>query len=122
MKNLITMTDFVFYIDNNREFARNYDRILTYAKLLKQPLALWMFVPCELVGEEFANWQPMEIPREYKTSFSKYEKYKEAKEKCLFVWQEGFDYKAICEMFTDLEDIIHFDFKLTKTAIKQIGL
>lgn len=30
----------------------------------KQPLALWMFVPCQLVGNEFANWQPMEEPKE----------------------------------------------------------
>ena len=83
----------------------------------KQPLELWMFVPCSVDGDV--------IPEPYNDEqhvIIQHLEYAEAKEKILFVWQDGFDYKGICEMFIDLEDIIDFDFELTQTAIKQLGL
>jgi len=47
---LISMTDFV--LESNKKIAQSHSRvdcgnlIFNYAKFLKQPLELWMFVPC----------------------------------------------------------------------------
>lgn len=106
MKNLMSMVDFL------PEHP--------YSKFLKQPLELWMFVPCELVD---GVWEVLEEPDcNLDIRMDELKKYRQAKERCLFVWQKGFDYKIICEMFNDLEDIILFEFELTENAQKQIGL
>ena len=62
---LISMTAFVLE-DEKKTTWNSYNLIVAYAKFLKQPLELWMFTPCELVGNEFANWQPMQEPNEKK--------------------------------------------------------
>jgi len=55
MKNLISMTDFV--LEQEREFDRARvgfneftNNVCNYAKFLKQPLELWMFVHCDEDG------------------------------------------------------------------------
>jgi len=130
MKNLIGMTDFVLdqekIVDNSgdyRIFKKAFNLCEKYAKFLKQPLELWMFVPCD----EDGNVLKKTIIEKYQfgeNEIGSYEipslEYEQAKERCLFVWQKGFDYKVICEMFKDLEDIILFEFELTETAQKQI--
>ena len=149
MKNLISMTDFVLKESANekRKSVDNQNVIFRYALFFKQPLELWMFVPCELVGNEFANWQPMEMPRKYKDSFEYYDKYQQAKERCLFdgfsdikelpqysnyisdgmqavfyVSKNGSVYNKISGMKT-IEDLTNkTPIFLTKTALKQIGL
>ena len=117
------MTDFVLeqkkvlITYKNHDKGALFERCENYANFLKKPLELWMFVPCSVDGDV--------IPEPYNDEqhvIIQHLEYAEAKEKILFVWQDGFDYKGICEMFIDLEDIIDFDFELTQTAIKQLGL
>jgi len=92
MNKLIKMTDFVFYIDNNREFARNYDKILAYAKFLKQPLELWMFT-------------------NKKKSLFIYDPFFES------FTQLDMDNQTIEDLLSD-----DFDYFLNETAQKQLGL
>lgn len=50
---LISMTDFVlkFGKETNRDnYEKAYDKISSYARFLKQPLTLGMFVPCDSDG------------------------------------------------------------------------
>ncbi|MVW92442.1 hypothetical protein FCL53_10745 [Elizabethkingia meningoseptica] len=59
---LIPMTDFVLSILNNtspNNFVKGVENIRAYAEFLKQPLALWMFVPCDEDGK------PLEEPKNY---------------------------------------------------------
>ncbi|MCT3642303.1 hypothetical protein HZR07_17040 [Elizabethkingia anophelis] len=59
---LIPMTDFVLSILNNtspNNFVKGVESIRAYAEFLKQPLALWMFVPCDEGGD------PMEYPKDF---------------------------------------------------------
>ncbi len=124
---LISMTDFV--LEQDITLIESKFRILYYAKFLKQPLELWMFVPC--VDNEVFNY----------SKHGNKEQYQEAKERCFF---EGFECKEIYEwgflkiwfddfeVYIDLikkdtiEDLltysVDFDLELTQTAIKQLGL
>ena len=137
MKKIISMTDFVLEqnkeVKSQTEQSRAFYHCYNYANFLKQPLELWMFVPCDedmnVLEEPVQNntkydiWiSNDEVDCDYRLYDDDCLGYQQAKERCLFVWVEGFDYEGICEMFTDLENIIDFDFKLTQTAIKQIGL
>lgn len=48
---LIPMTDFVLEQSNNFDgFIECFERCERYASFLKQPLALWMFIPCDEDG------------------------------------------------------------------------
>ena len=61
---LISMVDFVIKESTNKEVSKNfsgfsdivnnkrlsYDNILKYANFLKQPLEIWMFIPCDSNG------------------------------------------------------------------------
>jgi hypothetical protein len=127
---LISMTDFVLE-QNNFKVFRN-QQILNYANFLKQPLELWMFVPCLLTGGKNVV---LEEPTRY--SNDEYDTielqlYNEAKERCLF---EGFELNSGIiimpnKQYLDksrlknkaIEDIINQNFILTQTAIKQLGL
>lgn len=118
MERLISMRDFVLEQNNYRQ--QRFSQIVDYAMFLKQPLELWMFVPCDEDGNVLENkFYPSSMSFSNDANIYR-EKYQQAKERCLFVWQKGFDYKVICEMFKDLEDIILFEFELTQTAKKQI--
>lgn len=122
---LISMRDFVLE-QYEIKFQFRYkakqtsNRIENYAIFLKQPLELWMFVPCDEDGNVMEVPQPTEGDECNWNYQARFNEYQQAKERCLFVWQKGFDYKVICEMFKDLEDIILFEFELTETAQKQI--
>ena len=95
---LISMTD---YLPEN-----------PYSKFLKQPLELWMFVPCDdngnvlkepIINDSIKIWT-----------------YQQAKERCLF---EGFEnIEKIAIKFKTIEDVIFLHPTLTKTAIKHLGL
>lgn len=172
---LISMTDFVFMLRNRTtselckdfpnvfrlpEWNGNQDDMVKkmlaidaiqwkltgeYAKFLKRPLKLEMFVPCDENG--IVIERPIDIyykpdfgcqkyPQEsYEEDLRKYEK---AKEKVLF---EGFEFKEETEnLFYLLEDGVYiytlnkkrnrtiedsiavYNLKLTESAIKQIGL
>lgn len=133
---LLSMTDFV--LEQNKEFkpTRTYKEIaLNYANFLKQPLELWMFVPCKLVD---GVWVILEKPKETSEGIEAYDfdcqEYLQAKERRLF---EGFrienfmltnDVIGIGQaltLYSDIESLIYDfdgDIELTQTAIKQIGV
>jgi hypothetical protein len=86
MENLISMTDFVLEVEKNsytktekyniiewQTKCDSFDKIINYAKFLKQPLELWMFVPCD--SEDNVLEEPIS---------HQLETYEKAKERCLF--------------------------------------
>ena len=145
MKKLISMTDFV--LDQEKEF--NYGAVgwkeytnntINYAKFLKQPLELWMFVPCDDNGnvlEEKSIFNTTD--EEYIFYSDDFDKYQQAKERCLFEgFKEGiwggyatFKYNIegeclevdneFCQNKT-IEELIKYNLQISQTAIKQIGL
>lgn len=137
---LISMTDFVFLMRENKD-KDNIRRFWTcekYAKFLKQPLELWMFVPCDEEGNIL-----LDTCKQCNDNCKCLDriKYQQAKERCLF---EGFrlegkylrlkdylfaistDMKSNIEDFGDIEKLIYHylssDIELTQTAIKQLVL
>lgn len=156
MKKLISMTDFVLEqseILHKEQKNRNFNlgmldfatNSIKYARFLKQPLELWMFVPCKLVGNEFANWQPMQEPESLKGYYETNsegmkqesilrQEYQQAKERCLFKiysFEEECDdfwYFAINELTLigidkvgTIEDLVKYNLQLTQAAQKQLG-
>ena len=141
MKKLISMTDFV--LEQKETYTLDYPQIMwyqyeitklnkirNYANLLKQPLELWMFVPCDDNG----NIKKEPLKRDYNTvniNNSYFKEYQQAKERCLF---EGFVIKdcllinkkniIVINYLSDktIEHIVNNEIELTETAIKQIGL
>ena len=73
MKNLISMVD---YLPDH-----------PYSKFLKQPLELWMFVPCDEKNDPIyeRHYSYFDNENEYENYLKEFEK---AKERCLF---EGFE-------------------------------
>lgn len=128
--NLISMTEFVineWSIDLTTESRK---RIYNYAKFLKQPLTLGMFVPCDEKGNVM-NTNSIYDPRS-KTGKYYPEEIEEAENKVLF---EGFaligntldNINGNCFFKNYLkgrtvEDLLRMNLTLTKSAIKLIGL
>jgi len=147
MKNLISMTDFVLE-QKDSYYNQRFFKIENYANFLKQPLELWMFVPCDddgnILEEPKHNWTL--------GLWARQKEYQQAKERCLF---EGFEVKR--EFWADnafvdyiqigndrddrlfksnngnnwylvneydlriIEDLVKCNLQLTKTAEKLIG-
>jgi len=127
---LISMTDFVLKQNKILNKYINYDKgflfeiIIHYANFLKQPLELWMFVPCD---EEGNILEEPKIENYLKscqgTFFEDLKKYQQAKERCLFKNEFNdlhniFLLNDIC----NIESLIKYNLELTKTAEKLIGL
>ena len=130
MENLISMTDFVLEQSSILRHSgdsfniKKYDYIIKseyYAKFLKQPLELWMFVPCDKEGNVLEKRAPLIGMYDLKTI-----KYQESKERCLF---KGFtydglqyiDYQNYCINVLTLpkltvENLIKYNLTLTETA------
>lgn len=100
-----------------------------YAKFLKQPLTLGMFVPCDENGKVL---EEPENPKKSPEHMRKYDSYVKAKERVLF---EGFYLEHNSVMtpqggYLDVgnlkqktvETIVGANLTLTQSAIKQIGL
>ena len=93
---LISMTDFVLHQYSNNYHANTPTRILNYARFLKQPLKLEMFVPCDEDGNvlnEPKDWKTYESGGSAFMNIDEIlpcQDYKKAKEKVLF---EGFEAK-----------------------------
>ena len=113
------MTDFVIeqinevMLDGTGTFC---DRVGNYAKFLKQPLTLGMFIPCDEDGNV------LEKPHEewelsYWDFSTKQGKYLKAKERVLF---EGAVVNA--SLGFNVEHLVGQDINLTQSAIKQLGL
>lgn len=144
MKKLTSIAEHSDWLDkspymNNRKWELHRQRV----DFGKQPLALWMFVPCELVD---GVWVVLKEPN---TENEKYrmivgeekenildlhsfdcdvEEYQQAKERCLF---EGFEmdnsfvthkshnsffYPISCLHEQTIEDLVKYNLELTKTA------
>jgi len=128
MKKLISMTDFIISETNKSNGNKSMlcNKFVHYTNFLKQPLELWMFVPCELID---GVWVVLEEPDGYNlwifgivSDMPEYLEYQQAKKRCLF---EGFSEKdARFSLFANetIEDLIEYNLQLTKTAEKQIGL
>lgn len=121
MKHLISMTDFVLeQIEINSFDEDKMSKIWKYAKFLKQPLELWMFVPCKLVD---GAWRALERlnggMREQDER--RHKEYQQAKERCLFDWVEIDGAKHHIKMGRNVEYLANFGMiKLTITALKQL--
>lgn len=141
---LIPMTDFVLEQVVKMESKEiTYLRIFNYAKFLKQPLTLGMFVPCDENGNILEN----PFKENGRPARGIYEKYQKAKEKVLF---KGFYYQSnFSQKQNELYEYVRnehphvfsferikngtveslltgykkeFLIELTESAIKQIGL
>jgi len=154
MEKLIPMTDFVLkqgcigmevqsISHQHSDRTRRFYLIQSYAKFLKQPLKLEMFVPCDEDGNvlekplesDYDNYDLIEGGNvvDYEQFGGACENYNKAKEKVLFEGCSMFDkinisfgngYLLNSNHLNELkiEDLIKLNLTLTKTALKQIGL
>lgn len=141
MKNLVSMVDFVFEQQKNHLSLRDFN-ITNYANFLKQPLELWMFIPCDEDGsvlekpEMVYNVDVFGVYNGLFQNKNEYIKqYQKAKERCLF---EGFEvgfrisekkvFSAGDLIFDEeetIENLLQYKnktFILTASALKHIGL
>lgn len=131
MKNLIGMVDFVLNQGETSTFDADQgdwyfkeqsklDKIRSYANFLKQPLELWMFVPCKLVD---GVWVVLEEKKPFQDNYFEFQ---QAKERCLF---EGFGVRNgnwlsngnidIDEEFCQglsIESLVKYNLELTQKA------
>lgn len=126
--NLIPMTDFVDEIDNlvPRQTEQDFDAwiykqftiVKNYAKFLRQPLTLSMFVPCDENGNVLND--PGLIPG------YELERYRKAKEKVLFIFPFTIDISTIKHHIGQERTVEYFakfyNAQLTESAIKKFGL
>ena len=150
---LISMTDFVLEKQmSDKTIMNRFTQISNYANFLKQPLELWMFLPCDEEGnvleeplqEHYTDCNDEQNAKDWLYNL---EKYQQAKKICLF---EGFEYvnedfihKTIHYFikkenskimfnfnnewrfypeFKTIEDLLKHSPILTPTAIKQLGI
>jgi hypothetical protein len=147
MKKLISMCDFILEQNNlnKGQYSGNraqdklielYSNIYNYAKFLKQPLELRMFIPCDENSDQITqrHYQYFDNDDEYNGYLNQYQ---QAKERCLF---EGFEFQRETNNYyfliynsrytftlnkkakSTIEDLINKDLQLTPTALKQIEL
>lgn len=121
---LISMTDFVLEQSDNAPIIKKdmvndilISRFLKYAQLLKQPLKLEMFVPCDDNG----NVLKYPVKDGIIESHESLKKYEQAKEKVLFDWFN--DIEAINYHISRNRTIEYLSkfgsIELTQNAIKQ---
>ena len=121
---LVSMTDFVLNQDHlvqtaQKDHGSAYGAIFKYAKFLKQPLELWMFVPCDKNGVVLKkpNLEEAQYDAYYyrdgvfsQEVFSKAcNEFKEAKDRVLF---GGFTYHSKINENLDLVGYIVSDVSL----------
>ena len=121
MKKLISMIDFCLEQRKTHtgDFEDYSDLICRYAKFLKQPLTIGMFVPCDLSGNVLEEKKPFQ---------DKYYEYQEARERCLFKGFEmdnsfvthksrnSFFYPISCLHEQTIEGLVKYNLELTPTA------
>lgn len=136
---LISMTDFVLKCRKNKDLdnIRRFWACERYANFLKQPLELWMFVPCDEDGNVLINPFAMDYHAGTEKEIKQL-KYNKAKKRCLFeglslemgivvVKHENGWHQILADYEIQSNNIEYLltkknDFILTPTAIKQIGL
>lgn len=134
---LISMTEFVLEQCNDENIAIASEStmrvIKKYANLLRQPLTLGMFVPCDENGNvleepkpQFGNWK-VGVPIFDSEVEQKCIDFEQAKDRVLFTGNYPLQLMSNCiDNNRDVEwlltGIVNFNFELTPTALKQIGL
>ena len=141
---LQSMTDFVLeqtkkydfvpqsQIIESRLSAKFINDCISYAKFLKQPLELWMFVPCGDDGDILENpscntsCDPSDFSEDGKCGkngcYAQEKNYQKAKERCLFdIPIELETLKFHLQQKRTIEYFTAFDVPLTQSAIIQIG-
>lgn len=125
------MTDFV--LEQEKSSGR-LSHILNYAKFLKQPLELWMFVPCDEQGNVLEEpavefFDSGNIEKDCNDYAQYFDNYKEAKERVLFedcIYHDDIVRNAFCKIRIyafegmTIENLTIYKVKLTSTAIKWI--
>ena len=132
---LIPMTDFVLEQLNEQNSRTKpmrevFNSLEKYAKFLKQPLKLEMFVPCDEDGNILKEPKRWEDYLQYPDSFDGNKEwdelydYQQAKEKILFVFKPHFDILVIKHHILqgrNIEYLANFgSMQLTKTALNAI--
>ena len=140
MKNkLISMVEFVISTDKEISILESLTSIRNYASFLKQPLELWMFVPCGEDGEVLERPKIMSesiINNDNSKEWAKKTvQYQQAKERVLF---EGFEYTRETNNYiflkregiythvisknkkVTIEDLIPYNLTLTASALNQL--
>ena len=132
---LIPMTDFVLEQLNEQNSRTKpmrevFNSLEKYAKFLKQPLKLEMFVPCDEDGNILKEPKRWEDYLQYPDSFDGNKEwdelydYQQAKEKVLFVFKPHFDILVIKHnilQYRNIEYLANFgSMQLTKTALNAI--
>ena len=127
MKKLISMVDFCLEQRKTHtgDFEDYCDLICRYAKFIKQPLALWMFVPCDEDGNVIPD-------KENHFTRKELDYWEQVEERCLF---EGFEmdnsfvtHKSHNSFFypisflheQTIEGLVKYNLELTTTAQKEI--
>jgi len=133
---LISMTDYVVNTLDGKVLYLHLEKVLNYAKFLKQRLKLSMFVPCDLDSNILE--EPYTLFTNDSDEFDEYTiEYCKAKELILF---KGFEYDKsaggikkgkiydrvwiseidLIEM--TIEDLLKYDLELTPAAKKQFNI
>src|SRR5690606_1302228 len=121
-------------LNNHRE--RSYNSIVSFAKFLKQPLELWMFVPCDKEGNAIEEPEQRKVPNMHPNEQNDYwnewnTEYQQAKERVLFencsMFDEYFIHYGEGNLFhinhlktTVIEFFCDKNLTLTPNAIKQL--
>ena len=132
---LISMTDFV--LEQNKPgipYLTAIDKCINYAKFLKQPLKLEMFIPCDDKGNVLKFDYPQNNAFDEIAQLNFEKQYQREKEKVLFEGfspaDNSFDFKTNHRLFRvkdykTIEDFIkenRVELILTESAIKNLGL
>ena len=131
---LIPMTDFVLEQLNEQNSRTKpmrevFNSLEKYAKFLKQPLKLEMFVPCDEKGNVLEEPQMRPVKISFDEEDMDYDAqelydYIEAKEKVLFKYKPQFYLGAIIHLISqgrNIEYLANFgSMQLTKTALNAI--
>lgn len=127
MKELISMSDFVLemYQDDTRDYDEVLEVLFNYAKFLKQPLKLEMFVPCNEEGNVLEG--DGTDGEGYVLDDEMFIEHENSKEKVLFENIGLAQRIYILKKYSTIEDLTRIEntlskITLTPSAIKQIGL
>lgn len=139
---LISMTDFVIQQRSELMFKELGKACCKYADFLKKPLQLGFFVPCDENGNVLNEPKDWKVYESGGSAFmnmdeiSPCQEYKKAKERVLLkveckigicnekpaIWINDRGAQIINDFkFLTIEDLVHWNFELTDSAIKQIG-
>jgi hypothetical protein len=150
---LMSMVDFVLKQKEELKLRANLHyyveavdlawKMINYAQFLKQPLELWMFVPCDENGNVLEDktyfpiidceyQQAKEVCIFYGFEFTESQKFSTVnniknsvhwytKDRLYLTTKKEDGYHSYFQLFT-VEDLIQCDLQLTPTALKQIGL